>query len=145
MSAIKKAFAIVSLVALFVATPGCAAAFAALPTIVAAATSAGQVIDAIDSFVHARNTSTPEIDAALLRARSALVAVLSAAKGAESVHDQDLQAALAQFQTAYEAIIALTRPLGVVPRSPAGKLSAAGPNQLDVPPAAELTRELGGG
>jgi hypothetical protein len=122
---------------------GCAAVFAALPAIVAAADTASDVISAIDSFVKQR-AHDQAIDVAITKAREALIAVRRAAAGAQSIRDGDLQAALASFQAAYEALLDVVKPLGVHAPQDDGRLAMAGPDELIVPSAPALRLEMEG-
>jgi hypothetical protein len=124
---------------------GCAAAIAALPAIVTATTHAAEVVDAIESFVAAHDSRTEAIDTAIARTRSAIDAVKHAANATSDIHDGALQAALAEAEAAYHALIALVQPLGVQPRPGGGLLAASGPGTLSVPTTPDFRRELEGG
>jgi hypothetical protein len=121
----------------------CAAMFAALPTIIAAAETASDVINAIDSFVQQREHDHA-IDVAITKARAALIAVRRAAAGAKDLHDGDLQAALTEFQAAYQAVLDLVAPLGIHAPPDDGRLAAPSPGELIVPSAPALRLELEG-
>lgn len=123
---------------------GCGAIMAAIPIVVTAAQTAGEVIDAISDFVHGHGVQDAAVNEALVRARAALVAVLNAADGAKDIHDQQLQKALDAFQSAYAALLVAVGPYGVHPAPESGRLAAAGPGQLDVPDAPALRLSLEG-
>lgn len=135
---------IILALALLLTTADCAAIFAALPTIIAATQSVAQVVDAIESFVASRNEDAPVVAKAIKRVRDALTAVTRAANAASDIHDGNLQAALAEAQAAYQALVDLTSKSGVHPNPDTGKLAAVGPNQLDVPTALQVRAQLEG-
>ena len=117
---------------------GCGAVLSAIPVVISAATTAGEVVDAIESFVRAHNVHEKAVDDALISTRAALVAVLNAADGARSIHDQNLQAALDHFQSAYNALLAAVAPFGIHAPVEGGRLGAISQEQLEVPTAPQL-------
>lgn len=122
---------------------GCGAALSAIPVIISAATTAGEVIDSIESFVRAHNVNEKAVDDALISTRAALVAVLNAAEGAKDLHDQALQSALDHFQSAYSALLVAIAPFGVHAPAEGGRLAASnGGAELEVPNAAQMRLAL---
>jgi hypothetical protein len=124
---------------------GCAEALHVLPAIITATTHAAEVVDAIESFVAAHDARTEAIDTAIARTRNAIDAVKHAANATSDIHDGALQAALAEAEAAYHALIALVQPLGVQPRPGGGLMAASGPGTLSVPTPPDFRRELEGG
>lgn len=123
---------------------GCAPFFAALPAVIAAATTAGQVIDTIESFLRSHDVHSKAIDDAMTSAHAALAAVTDAAKGATDIHDANLNAALEAFQEAYEQLLVAVAPFGVSMAPDGGRLAVAGPGTLVVPSPPTMRLSLEG-
>lgn len=128
---------------LVTAPAGCAGVLPFLTTVVAAASTASDVINAISDFVATR-VHDPSVDIAIAKARAALALVRDAAAGAKDIHDGDLRAAIEAWDAAYRALLAVTGPLGVHAPPEGGRLSAPGPNELIVPSAPKLRLSLEG-
>ncbi len=123
---------------------GCGAVLAALPVIIAAADTASDVIAAIESFVSSKDAMTPAIEKAIQAARFALADIRSAAKGAKSIDDGDLHAALDAFEPIYKHLTDLVGGLGVQADGADGRMSASSTGGLRVPSASALRAELSG-
>lgn len=130
-------------ISLVAAPAGCAPFFAALPTIIAAASTASDVITEIEHFVSTR-VHDPSVDVAITKARAALAAVREAAAGAKDIHDRDFVAALEAWDKAYRELLVVTGPLGVHAPPEGGRLAAPGPNELVVPSAPVLRLSMEG-
>ena len=127
----------------FVAPMGCAAVAPYLPAVIAAVTDGGLVVDTIDRFVDRYFETRPnaelqkKIDVAIARTRSALDAALRIASGAQDLNQAKIDEAFAEFRRAYQDLLALTGPLGVMSGS-GGRLQAR-PDGLLVPEPMALT------
>jgi hypothetical protein len=105
--------------ALCLALPACAAVLAYLPTALAVISDAVLVLQQIEAFARGYFAAHPDpvtqakIDAALLRARSALDAATRLANGAQALDAKQFAAALADFRAAYDDLLVLVGPIGV--------------------------------
>jgi hypothetical protein len=126
---------------------GCAAVAPYLPTVIAAVTDGALVIDTIDKFVDRYFESRPnadlqkKVDIAVARTRSALDAALRIASGAQHLNQAKVDEAFAEFRLAYQDLLALTGPLGVMAGG-GGKLQAR-PGGLLVPEPMALALRVG--
>jgi hypothetical protein len=98
---------------------GCAALWAALPSVIAAVQAASLVLDQLQQFADTLFRAVPNaelekrVGVALAKTRSALLALQHAADGASDLHDERLVSAFNHFESAYNELLALLRPLGV--------------------------------
>lgn len=126
------------------AGPGCATIAPFLPTVIAAVTDGALVVDTIDRFVDRYFESRPnpdlqkKIDIATARVRSALDAALRIASGAQHLNQAKVDEAFAEFRLAYQDLLALVGPLGVM-TDRGGKLQARPGGGLLVPEPMALT------
>lgn len=122
--------------------PACAAIGASLPTIIAVIEDASLVIQTIEAFVNAFFIRRPDFDAedkirkAIAKTRSALIVAVRATQGVEKLTQEQVDAAFADFKTAYLELIALVSPLGV---STGESLRALPNGGLQVPEPMALT------
>ena len=122
----KRLFALV-LVALL--TTGCGAVGAAigmLATVTAVIAEAGHVLNTVDALTHRYLAQHPDpvlaqqYAAAYAKTELALGAALRIAKGAEKLDQQKVDEALAEFRVAYQQLLALLGPYGIVASSQDG-------------------------
>jgi hypothetical protein len=98
---------------------GCAAIVSNLPAVIAAVTDGMMVVDAIEAFVRRFFAASPnpdlqrKVDVAVSKTRSALSAALRISDGAQKLDQAQVDAAFADFKTAYLELVALVAPLGV--------------------------------
>lgn len=123
--------------------PGCATIAPFLPKVIAAVTDGALVIDTIDRFVDRYFESRPnaelqkKVDVAVARTRSALDAALRIASGAQDLNQAKVDEAFKEFRLAYQDLLALVGPLGVMAGG-GGKLQAR-PGGLLVPEPMAMT------
>lgn len=138
----------IALVVALLASPlaagsGCATIAPFLPTVIAAVTDGSLVIDTIDKFVDRYFESRPnpdlqkKVDIAVARTRSALDAALRIASGAQDMNQAKVDEAFLEFRLAYQDLLALVGPLGVMAGG-GGKLQAR-PGGLLVPEPMAMT------
>lgn len=147
MHTVARLLAVVVLAASLAPAPGCAAVAPYLPTVIAAVTDGGLVIDTIDKFVDRYFEARPnaelqkKVDIAVARTRSALDAALRIASGAQDLNQAKVDEAFLEFRLAYQDLLALVGPLGVMAGG-GGKLQAR-PGGLVVPEPMALTLRVG--
>jgi len=113
----KKLMLILCLLAAPV-TSGCVLADL-LPQVIAAATDASLVLDAIQSFVNQFFAKAPDpaaqakVEQAIARARAAADVALRTAQASQQLTQKDIDAAFAGFKEAYDALMVLVGPMGV--------------------------------
>jgi hypothetical protein len=118
-----------------------------LSSVIAAITEAGQVLDAIDIAAQRHFANTPnksleeEYGLAMSKARLALSAAMRTAKGAEKLDQQKVDQAFADFRKAYQDVIELLGPYGIVATSQDGNYGTTGV-QVVVPEPMALTLEV---
>lgn len=121
-----------------VISTACAGAIPIIAAITSIAAEAVEWVDLIADFVQRapvdEQTRAP-IAQAIQRARIAAIGLQRAARGAGHLSHEQLEAAFADFRAAYEALLALTEPLGVRKALPAGLLGVDREGVLRVPPA----------
>lgn len=135
------------LLALALATTlsGCAALAKWLPIVINSLGQAAQVLDSIESVADSYFAANPDPEKqkryarVMGAARASLAASHAAAKGGDAAAKQDVDKAFAEFQKAYQEILALLGPLGVVAPADDGTLGAPADGPLRVP--AQLTLE----
>lgn len=131
---------------LALAAPGCAAVMAVLPAVVSIVTDAMLILDQIEDHVRLFFKSRPDaeteakVQAAVSRARAALVALNRTAQGVEAADDQRLAEAFAAFREAYEALLEVVAPFGV--QTQPGGFAIAQPGVLYVPQPLALQPRL---
>lgn len=141
---IRRAFIIA---ALLLTVPGCAAFAKWLPVVISVLGEAGQVLDAVDNAAGSYFAANPDEEKQktygriMSKARSSLALAHRAAKGTDAAAKQDVDTAFGEFKKAYQDLLALLGPLGVVaPAQGDGAMSApAGDGPLLVPPPETLT------
>jgi hypothetical protein len=113
-------------------------------------TEAGNVVDAIEAYADQAFAQNPNPDlqhkvtVGIAKSRQALDTVNAAARGAESLANEDLVAAFNRFREAYEALLALTQPLGNVRVQLPGAMLAVEGDVLFVPTPETLFAVEGG-
>jgi len=132
--------------------PGCSAAgvVAALPTVAEIVSDGVAILGMVNSAAetyfraHPDNSKQAAIASAIQKAQAALVAGGQALAGVEHVTTGQTAAAFADFATAYEDLMALVAPLGIVPAQPiadGGALMAAPGTVIPIPLALRATRK----
>lgn len=127
--------------ALVAALGGCATVTAALPKVIAAVTDAVMVLDAVDGFIdqHFKENPDPAAEASVraivARTRGALSAALRTANAAQKLDQAEVDGAFAEFRKAYQDLMAVLAPLGVV----TGKTLRATAGQFQIPTPLALT------
>ena len=143
---IRRHLIALAMLSCFLALPACAALAKWLPVVISALGEAGQVLDAIDGVALAHFEANPDAEARktygqiMSRARSSLALAHRLSKGTDDASKQKINEAFGEFKKAYQDLLALLGPLGVVAPSTDGAMSAPtddGP--LLVPPPESLT------
>lgn len=105
---------------------GCAAIASALPTVISAVVDGMSIIDQIQHFVDAYFANKPDkekyeqVAHAIARCRSALNTANRIANGAEKLNQEKVDDAFTDFRVAYQELMVLVGPLGVVPADALG-------------------------
>lgn len=116
---------------------GCAALGALLPDVITYVTDGTAIIDTIASFLntfflaHPDPVAQAEVGRAIVKVRAALTTLLRTAQGAKALDDANVDAAFADFKSAYLELMVLARPFGVQPVG-TGRTRATA-NTLEVP------------
>lgn len=138
-----------ALAASALALAGCGAVGSAfwqsIPTIITTIKMASDVISQIVSFVETKITNDAlrkKVADAVAKARAALDAVTSAIAGANDIHDQKLQDAIAAFRQAYDDLLALVASLGVHAKGAPDMLGAGVGETLEVPASKDFEFEV---
>jgi len=123
------------------AIQGCATFNHDLPTVVADVSEATLVVSTIESFVNAWFANHPNpsvqatVDGAIAKVKEAAAAVLAAGRGAGDLSNSQGAAAIAEFETTYNDLLALVKSFGVN----VGPLGPVGAKRLALVPRAGLT------
>lgn len=138
------------LLALIIPVASCATLVDLLPTVLAGVQDGSLLLDAIHGFVDQAFVAKPDaatqkkLNLAIARARTALDLALRIATGTKDLDQAKVDAAFAEFRSAYSDVISLARALGVevgdVPR--AERFAAAGGDRLLVPSPLALTLKV---
>jgi hypothetical protein len=135
-----------ALLSAFLALPtgGCAAIAKALPYVITGLVEAGNVLDSVEAEANVYFAQHPDadrkpFDVALAKTRQAFAGATHAARGADDLTQQDVDAGFADFVKAYNALIELAGPLGIVVPAQDGVLMAPGDGgPLRVPTGEQL-------
>ena len=110
-----------------------------LPSVITTIAQAGEVLDAIETTANVffqgegAQSDREKFAHGMAKTRLALGAVSHAAKGAQHSDRQDVDKAWQEFQKAYQDILALLGPLGVVTVTEDGSFGASADGPLKVP------------
>ncbi len=126
---------------------GCAALAKWLPTVISVLGESAQVLEAIEAVADQHFRENPDEPTEkryrqiMATARSALSLAHRLSKGADAASKQKVDKAFAEFKVAYQDLLALLGPLGVVAPAQDGDAMRApvGDGPLLVPPPESLT------
>ncbi len=121
----------------------CASAIPVIQTVATIVSQVTAVLDAIEGRARDREDAKPLLDA-IATARSALIAVQSAARAADGIASQDYASAVDALLDAYDQVRELAKPFCVLDESASARsrFGAAPPGILLVPGRAELKADL---
>lgn len=136
-------FALLLLAATLALPTGCATVNHDLPIVISAVDTGVLWISTIETFVDGIFAVTPnpalqaKVDAAFVDTKTAGAAVDALGRAGVDIESQQFVAAVAEFDKAYDEVLALTKALGVHVGAPGSRMAAT-PGGLTVPAAKDL-------
>lgn len=133
---------------LLATAPGCAAVVAALPTIITAVTDATLVLGQIQHFADLffkdfpDATKQKQVDEAIAKCEDALSAAEHATVGGQDLTQEQIDAAFDNFKTAYQELMVIVGPLGVMQDRNTKTFKARPGRQLFVPHADAMVPKI---